>query len=394
MKKYQVILMVLVLAVTMLLGACRDNGDNPAPGTQLAGVTWYLVAYSGDSGTHQVLDNTPVTLIFNKETGQLGGVSGCNEYGAPYEVDGNSLVLTDNIIQTLKLCTDEAVMEQEDAFLLALRAAETFEIQGDTLTIMGGVWTIELTTRPHIVSPAEGKLAGTSWKLVSYTGNMGKRDVLENTMVTMVVAEDGAGIGGNAGCNAYGGDCAIDGNSLTISSIFHTEMYCTEEGVMEQEQNFLAALQAAAEYVIDGDKLTITGGGWTLEFEVWDEVAAPAEGELTGTSWVLVSYEGESGKTEALEGVEVTLVFDEKEMNLGGIAGCNHYGASYETGDGTLVLTDDITSTLMACADEAVMEQEAVYLAALQVAEEYTMENDRLTVTGGGWTLIFRNSYS
>jgi heat shock protein HslJ len=48
--------------------------------------------------------------------------------------------------------------------------------------------------------------------------------------------------------------------------------------------------------------------------------------------------------------------------------------------DGGKLSFGQITSTLMACADEGVMDQEQRYFQALQNAGEFTLDGDRLTV--------------
>jgi len=104
--------------------------------------TWILTSYTGNEGTHQALEDVTVTLILTSEEKRLGGIAGCNSYGAPYEIEGSELVLTDNIIQTLMACEDD-IMEQEAAYLQALQEAGNYEIDGDRLTITGGGWTLE-----------------------------------------------------------------------------------------------------------------------------------------------------------------------------------------------------------------------------------------------------------
>ena len=70
---------------------------------------------------------------------------------------------------------------------------------------------------------------------------------------------------GNAGCNGWGGSCTIAREgTISFTDIIHTEMYCTDPGVMEQEQFFLDALAVAENYKVVDGKLHITGGGKML----------------------------------------------------------------------------------------------------------------------------------
>ena len=102
------------------------------------------------------------------------------------------------------------------------------------------------------------ELEGKLWKLDSYVNSDGNMvSVLPNTEITAQFQSDT--VGGSAGCNVYGGDSTISGNAITISSIFTTEAYCYEPaGIMEQEYDYLAALESAAGYEIEGSTMEIT----------------------------------------------------------------------------------------------------------------------------------------
>jgi heat shock protein HslJ len=106
--------------------------------------------------------------------------------------------------------------------------------------------------------------------------------------------------------------------------------------------------------------------------------ANKGEGDLTNSQWKLVSF-GESGaETPVVEGPSITLEFEE-EGQVGGSGGCNSYGAKYEMQGNTLTV-QEITSTLMACKDEQVMEQEQQYFQALQSAASFEITGDALTI--------------
>ncbi len=350
----------------------------------LAKTFWRLVSYTGETGAHTALEQTDVTLNFDAGKNQFGGVAGCNQYGGEYTIKGSALT-TGSIYQTEMYCNDEAVMQQERDYLEALQDAEQFEIDGDTLTITGGGWTLKFEKYAEVVNP----LAGTSWVLVSYCGEMGTRQALDTTEVTLIFEREEERLGGLAGCNDYGAEYTVNGTNITLNGLYQTKKACTGEGIMEQEQHYLEALKEAESFEIDGDTLTITGGGWKSDFERQTGDTPEETGPLAGTSWTLVSYADGTVTNSVIEGTEVTLIFWEQDNRLGGSAGCNEYGAPYAVDGSSLTLTDNIVQTLKLCADEAVMEQESSFLRALQAAEKFVIEDDTLTITGGGWTLEF-----
>jgi heat shock protein HslJ len=104
-------------------------------------------------------------------------------------------------------------------------------------------------------SPSGGDLAGTRWILTSLRGEA----PLAGTRVTLIFDE--GSVGGSAGCNQYSGRATwTDKGALTVSEVAATAMACLgPEGVMEQEAAFASALQEAATYRVQGDRLEIGG---------------------------------------------------------------------------------------------------------------------------------------
>lgn len=109
-------------------------------------------------------------------------------------------------------------------------------------------------------------LEDTKWMLRSYgeTGNL--TDVLADTEITAEFVSVEGTVKGSAGCNSYFGGYEVEGSQLLIPGpVGATEMYCMEpEGVMDQEQEYLATLQLAESYEIDSDELRISCGSQIL----------------------------------------------------------------------------------------------------------------------------------
>lgn len=100
---------------------------------------------------------------------------------------------------------------------------------------------------------------------------------------------------------------------------------------------------------------------------------------LADSEWTLASFGPTGEETPVLAGTAVTLSFDAAGQ-AGGSGGCNSYGADYQVQDDALIF-GEIVSTLMACTDEGVTEQEQRYLEALRSAGEFEEANDQLTIT-------------
>ena len=106
-------------------------------------------------------------------------------------------------------------------------------------------------------APTEG-LEDTRWILESY-GETGKsKTVLEGIEITATFDSTEGQVRGSAGCNTYSGDYHIKDSKLSIPLIVSTEMGCLEpEGIMEQELQYIEALQAAERFQIRDGKLEI-----------------------------------------------------------------------------------------------------------------------------------------
>lgn len=107
------------------------------------------------------------------------------------------------------------------------------------------------------------------------------------------------------------------------------------------------------------------------------QVSEPPSGE-----WTLVSLNG----APLVEDTEINLVFEEDRV--GGSAGCNSYGGTFESGGAGIDITS-LTITLMACTDAGVMAQESAYLGALEAVETFELDGEKLLLSGPDVELVF-----
>ncbi len=110
--------------------ACADT-TNP----KLEGVTWVLKSYGDAGDLTEALPDREATLIFYKEDNSVGGNGGVNSFGGDYTIGGNNITIS-NLISTL-MAGPEPLMSQEEKYLNILKSAESYQIEGNTLTITG-----------------------------------------------------------------------------------------------------------------------------------------------------------------------------------------------------------------------------------------------------------------
>ena len=118
------------------------------------------------------------------------------------------------------------------------------------------------------ISTDQAMVEDIRWVLESY-GEPGKpKAVVADTEITAEFVSNEQTVKGSAGCNSYFGGYELRGSQLSIPGpIGATEMYCAEpEGVMDQEQEYLALLRLAESWEIDGNELQVKCGSQILIF--------------------------------------------------------------------------------------------------------------------------------
>jgi heat shock protein HslJ len=225
-------------------------------------------------------------------------------------------------------------------------------------------------------------LEGNVWALESWLNDAGEMvPAIEDSGASAEFR--GGQVSGNGGCNSFSGGFERNGNELTVGQLASTLMLCTPEELGTQETAFLAHLQSAATFQISDDRLDISNrrGEVVLTFTILE----PAS--LTGTNWMLTSYNnGQGGVVTLVPETQITAVFGE-DGRLNGVAGCNNYMTSF-TAEGNNITIQPAASTRKLCPGEGVMEQETAYLMALENATTYTIRGNQLELRGADGELI------
>src|SRR4030095_14531858 len=102
-------------------------------------------------------------------------------------------------------------------------------------------------------------------------------------------------------------------------------------------------------------------------------------GQLEGSKWVLNAVSRGGALTVVPDTAYADAQFASRELT--GFGGCNSYDALYRANGRTLLITQP-RSTLMAC-DEATMDLEQSFLAALANSRFFTERANTLTIYDG-----------
>ena len=101
-------------------------------------------------------------------------------------------------------------------------------------------------------------LNDTQWQLTELNG----QPVLEDVKVTLNLT-DGK-LGGNDGCNTYGGSFTVKGNEFKAGDdIFSTMMYCSDT-INAQSTAFHTALSQAVSFKMTDQSLSLMGADGTV----------------------------------------------------------------------------------------------------------------------------------
>ena len=211
-------------------------------------------------------------------------------------------------------------------------------------------------------------LDGTHWKLTSFDSGGTSTAVPAGVVVDARFAA--GNIGGSSGCNVYTGPVTVTSTSIKVGALATTQMACPGPQ-SETETAYLAALAKAATFTATADALTMFDSGGSPILVYAAGPANPLEGD-----WNVTGYNnGKEAVTSPTSGTSLTATFTADAVS--GSSGCNTYNGTY-TLDGDALKIGPLATTRMAC-DQAVMDQETLFLAAL--AASTTVEQTGATVT-------------
>lgn len=101
----------------------------------LEDTVWVLEAYGEPGNLNDILADTEITAEFISAEGRVKGSGGCNWYEGGYEVTDSQLSIP-WLVHTEMYCAEpEGVWGQEEQYFAAMRAAESYQIEGGKLII-------------------------------------------------------------------------------------------------------------------------------------------------------------------------------------------------------------------------------------------------------------------
>jgi heat shock protein HslJ len=221
---------ILLLGVT---AACGGDGD--ADASQLEDTPWVLTSGTGITLPASV---APSALF---SAGEVRGSTSCNQYSAPYELDGDSLDIGQLTMTLIACVPPREAIERE--YVRALGQVAGWAVDGEELMLSdadGG----------ELLRYAAGSIVG-DWTVTGILSGDAFSDPIAGTELTASFNDDGK-VAGSAGCNNYMTTYTTDKATIEIEPAAATKKFCPEpQGVMDQEAAFLSALAEATAFRID-----------------------------------------------------------------------------------------------------------------------------------------------
>ncbi len=123
--KIKTFFIVLAAIMTLSFSACCSDCNKP-----LTGTVWHLVEMNSES---VALPEDSFNLIFAEDM-TIGGVAACNRLLGNYTLQENNTLKFGAIGTTMMLCPEYG--EYENTFTAALGEVASYQIKGDTLTLL------------------------------------------------------------------------------------------------------------------------------------------------------------------------------------------------------------------------------------------------------------------
>ncbi|WP_338120171.1 META domain-containing protein [Streptomyces agglomeratus] len=219
------------------------------------------------------------------------------------------------------------------------------------------------------------QVSGIDWTVDSVTVDGKKTPAPEKA--TVRIDEKGRAKG-NTGCNHFGADVKVKGDTVTVGPAQTTEMGCPKT-VAHFEQQLQRTFKGELKAKITDDRMTLTtaDGDIVALSETKPEPAA----RLLGTEWRVESLrDGDTATSLPEDAAAKAKLFFGEDGSVGGNLGCNNVSGKAKVSGSTITFSK-IATTRKLCPP-AVMDTEDALLKILDGKAEYEIRERALSLTG------------
>ncbi|MEU2434001.1 META domain-containing protein [Streptomyces sp. NPDC007861] len=220
-------------------------------------------------------------------------------------------------------------------------------------------------------------VTGVHWSVDSVTVDGKRTEAPENAHVEI---DTKGRASGNYGCNHFGADVSVEGDTITVGQGQMTEIGCPEE---------LAAFEKAMSKAFAGKlKAKLSDGSLTLTATNGDSIALTEENAapLVGTEWTVTSLVTGDTAASLPAGTEKKAHFVVgKDGSVRGSLGCNTFTGTATVSESAKTITfGRLATTRRMCAGpEMTLERQLTSVLQGTVAYEVRHRGLSLTADGG-----------
>ena len=362
--------------------------------TPLSASLWQLVSLGDVQNPLSPVEGANFTAQFTRRTGApvgvLSGTTGCNQYAAAFSASVTEMKINTPGSTPNQSCAP-GLSDQEQLYFLALNDVSSFSIQGSTLVMPydDGKQALVFQAGALATAPLEplSSLNDTQWYLWSLNTQQPVPGSTIDAYFAVNPDSTGGRIDGSAGCNTYIADFGLDlGVQTTLTS---GENCANPPGVMAAETTYMNALASGYGFWLTGDQLILNSGAGALTYRTTPPPAANDQAHLlVNRNWFLISY----NDTFSSAGAQEPFTLFNSNGTLNGFGGCNNFNASWSSSPGSpanSLQISALSSTKVACTDNALAAQEAAMFDVLTNAQTFQVVGSTLQIVGSSGNLAY-----
>ncbi|MET9516350.1 META domain-containing protein [Streptomyces sp. NPDC002994] len=218
------------------------------------------------------------------------------------------------------------------------------------------------------------QLSGIDWTVDSVTVDGKKMPAPEKATVRI---DDKGRAEGHTGCNRFGADVKVKGDTITVGPGQTTEIGCPKN-IAKFEQHLQRTFTGELKAKVTDDKLTLTTAeGDTIALS---ETKPEPDAQLLGTEWKVESLrDGDTATSLPGDAAAKAKLFFGEDGTVGGHLGCNNVSGKAKVSGSTITFSK-IATTRKMCAPP-VMDAEKALLKVLDGKAAYEVRERALSLT-------------
>ena len=229
-----------------------------APASPVVGA-WLPTKYRiGDGEFNELVPGSVLTLVLESD-GRAHGFTGCDRFDSSYTLDDREIAFAPPIIGP-RPCASFSLQAQADGYLGALANVRLWAFDDQKLKLRDATDTTQIS-----LEAAPAPIFARTWAPTGIAGPDGTLvPPVPGSSLSLDFHGDGR-LSGSTGCNDFFGDYQVAGGAIDIGPLGTTRMACASDELAAQEASYLAALDAATLWTLDGQDLVLLGAdGATL----------------------------------------------------------------------------------------------------------------------------------